>query len=107
MEYIFGSNDFTGEEVLKTIGAEHSDLSGFQQTVREYPDCTITDSFFVVRKTKSAEDEEGKCYDWYLIDQHNRYVDKSVALKQAQEDADAMAIDHEYRLTLLELGVTE
>lgn len=107
MEYIFGTNDFTGEEVLKTVGAEHSGLSGFQQTVREYPDCTITDSFFVVRKTKSAEDEEGKCYDWYLIDQHNRYVDKSVALKQAQEDADAMAIDHEYRLTLLELGVTE
>ena len=25
----------------------------------------------------------------------------------AQEDADAMTVDHEYRLTLLELGVTE
>ena len=25
----------------------------------------------------------------------------------AQEDSDAMAVDHEYRLTLLELGVTE
>lgn len=25
----------------------------------------------------------------------------------AQEDADAMLVDHEYRLTLLELGITE
>ena len=107
MEYIFGTNDITGEETLKTVGAEHTDLSGFRQTVREYPDCIITDSFHVVRKTKSDEDEEGKCYDWYLIDRHNRYVDKSVALKQAQEYADAMTVDHEYRLTLLELGVTK
>lgn len=81
MEYIFGSNDFTGEEVLKTISAEHSDLSGFQQTVREYPDCTITDSFFVVRKTKSDEDEEGKCYDWYLIDRHSRTIDRTKPVK--------------------------
>ena len=107
MEYIFGSNDFTGEEVLKTVGMEHTDLSGFQQTVREYPDCTITDSFHVMRKTKSDEDCEGKCYDWYLIDRHSRYVDKSPSLKQAQEDADIIAVDHEYRLILLELGVTE
>jgi hypothetical protein len=27
--------------------------------------------------------------------------------KTAQDDTDAMLIDHEYRLTLLELGVTE
>lgn len=30
-----------------------------------------------------------------------------VELPTAQDDTDAMLIDHEYRLTLLELGVTE
>lgn len=81
MDYIFGYDDFTGNEVLKTVGAEHSDLNGFQETVREYFDCTITDSFFVIQKTKSDEDEEGRCYDWYLIDQHNRIIDRTNPIK--------------------------
>ena len=105
MEYIFGSNDFTGEEVLKTIGAEHSDLSGFQQTVREYPDCTITDSFHVVRKTKSDEDEEGKCYDWYLIDRHSRTIDRTPSLKETEALTLELAADHEARICMMELGV--
>lgn len=83
MDYIFGSKDFTGEEVLKTVGTEHTNLSGFQQTVREYPDCIITDSYFVVRKTKSDEDSEGKCYDWYLIDHHNRTIDRTKPLSDS------------------------
>lgn len=86
MEYIFGSNDATGEEILKTVGEEHTELSGFQQTVREYPDCTITDSFHVVQKTKSADDG-GKCYDWYLIDRHNRVIDK---VKPVKENLDVL-----------------
>lgn len=77
MEYIFGSNDFTGEERLKTVGKEHTDLNGFRQIVREYPDCTITDSFYVVQKIKSSKDSEGNCYDWYVIDHHNRIIDKT------------------------------
>lgn len=105
MEYIFGSNDFTGEEVLKTVGAEHSDLSGFQQTVREYPDCTITDSFHVARKTKSDEDAEGKCYDWYLIDQHSRTIDRTPPLKETEALTLELAAEHEARLCEIELGV--
>lgn len=81
MEYVFGSNDFSGEEVLKTKGAEHTNLSGFEQTVQEYSDCTITDSFYVVRKIKSDEDSEGNCYDWYVIDRHNRVIDKTKPVK--------------------------
>ncbi len=77
LEYIFGTNDYSGVEVLKTVGKEHTDLIGFQETVREYPDCTITDSFYVVQKTKSDKDAEGNCYDWYVINQHNRTVDKT------------------------------
>jgi len=107
MNYIFGTNDYTGNETLKTVGTEHTDLTGFQQTVREYPDCTITDSFHVVRKMKSAEDTAGNCYDWYVIDHHNRTIDKTGPLKRQAEDTDALLVDQEYRLTLLELGVTE
>lgn len=33
--------------------------------------------------------------------------DEVIVKPSAQEDTDAMLIDHEYRLTLLELGLTE
>ena len=59
MEYIFGRDARTGCETVRTKGAEHSTLTGFCETVREYPDCTITDSFFVCGHIRSAEDEEG------------------------------------------------
>lgn len=75
MEYVFGTK---GEmEVLKVKGDAHTDLTGFQQVERVYPDQTITDTFRVVRKLDSQEDGEGNCYDWYEIDRHNRTVDKS------------------------------
>lgn len=64
-------------EVLKVKGDAHTDLTGFQQVERVYPDQTITDTFRVVRKLDSQEDGEGNCYDWYEIDRHNRTVDKS------------------------------
>ena len=106
MEHIFGSNDCTGEELLKTVGAEHTDLSGFQQTVREYPDCTITDSFYVVQKKKSDEDDEGNCYDWYLIDRHSRIIDRTgpIATREAQNAAN---IDYLSMMTGVDLPNAE
>ena len=77
MEYIFGRDNFSGNETLKTKGNEHTNLEGFVDTVREYDDCKITDSFFVDRKEHSTEDIEGNCYDWYVINRHYRVVDKS------------------------------
>lgn len=64
-------------EVLKVKGDTHTNLTGFQQVERVYPDQTITDSFRIAWKLDSQEDEEGNCYDWYEIDRHNRTVDKS------------------------------
>ena len=93
MDYIFGVVDRNGVTVenLKTVGEAHSDLGGFVQTVREYPDSTITDRFRVVEKYRSDEDAEGNCYDWYVIAEHYRYEDKftpvSVSLKQMNEVA--------------------
>ena len=75
MEYVFGTE---GEmEVLKVKGDSHTDLTGFHQIEQEYPDQTVTDSFRIVRKLDSGTDAEGRCYDWYEIDRHNRTIDKS------------------------------
>lgn len=81
MEYIFGANSYSGVKTLLTKGNEHTDLNGFTETVREYEDSTITDTFRVVRKTDSKEDAEGNCYDWYEIDNHNRIIDKTKHVK--------------------------
>ena len=64
-------------EILKVKGDTHTNLTGFHQIERAYPDQTITDSFRIVRKLDSQEDGEGNCYDWYEIDRHNRIVDRS------------------------------
>jgi len=63
-------------EILKTKGDAHTDLTGFHQIERKYPDQTITDSFRVVQKLDSQEDGEGNCYDWYEIDRHYQTTDK-------------------------------
>lgn len=104
-EYVFGTSGST--EILRVKGPAHTDLSGFQQVTREWPDQTITDRFRVVCRLKSDEDGEENCYDWYEIDRHYRTVDKSSALRAEMEDTDAMCVDHEYRMTLLELGLSD
>lgn len=47
-------------------------------------------------------------YDEFLKKGMDNEVDRSnSALYQAQVDTDAMNVDHEFRLTLLELGLTD
>lgn len=48
-----------------------------------------------MRKLRSAEDAEGRCYDWYEIDRHYRMTDKTgplaeQAAKTAAELQDAL-----------------
>lgn len=78
MDYIFGIVMRNGIEVenLKVTGQSHTDFQGFQQVIREYPDSIIVDNFRIVDKYREAEDTAGKTYDWYIIDNHNQYVDK-------------------------------
>ncbi len=64
-------------EILKTKGDTHTDLTGFCQVERKYPDQIITDDFRVVRKIDSTEDTGGNCYDWYEIDHHFRTTDRT------------------------------
>lgn len=113
MDYIFGTNG--GAEVLKTVGDAHISLTGYHQLEREYPDQTITDSFRVVRKLHSAEDAEGRCYDWYEIDHHYRMTDKTGPLaeqvaKSAAEIEDALCeqdMESQERLATIEDSLCE
>lgn len=113
MEYVFGTKGRI--EVLKTKGDHHTDLTGYHQIEREYPDQTITDSFRVVRKLDSREDAEGGCYDWYEIDRHYRMTDKTgplaeQAAKSAAELQDALCEQDtaaDERMSALEDAVCE
>jgi hypothetical protein len=85
MEYVFGAEPRGGIEceVLKTIGSRHSDLQNGRNTiVREYPDRTVEDTFFVMKKFRTEETESGSCYDWYLIKEHNRDTDRFTPYKE-------------------------
>lgn len=93
MEYIFGNDSASLVENLKTVGSTHTDFTGFCEVVRTYPDCTITDSFSVVEKVKSAEDSEGNCYDWYVIANHNRIIDRTEPLKSNLEHLILLALE--------------
>jgi hypothetical protein len=87
MEYIFGTIRYKGKLCanLKTICNEHTDLTDFVEIKREYTDSEIIDRFRVVEKY--ATDENGEnCYDFYIIDNHYRYIDKTkIPNKQIEE----------------------
>ena len=78
MEYIFGRTICNGIDMdnLKTVGEEHSDLDGAMSITREYADSYITDTFRIVEKYRSKEGSDGLYYDWYVIKDHYRYIDK-------------------------------
>ena len=77
MEYIFGHSKQKGRllPILKTVGSSHTNFTGANQVRREYADCIIVDEFTVVEKYLWQEDSEGRCYDYYEIKDHSRYID--------------------------------
>lgn len=93
MEYVFGTDSYSGVETFRTKGGEHTNFEGFAEVVQEYDDSTITDTFRVIRKTKSAEDSEGNCYDWYEIDHHNRIIDKTKLVSARMDELIASALE--------------
>lgn len=95
MTYIYGTSTRVNPpcENLKTAGSEHSNLSGYISTVREFPDGTkITDHCRILRKYASKE-VNGMCYDWYWIDSH--YQEKDTTEK-AQKAVDQLSANLDY-----------
>lgn len=79
IEYVFGTMWWENQEreTLKTVTKDsHTDLKGYNEITREYTDNKITDRFQIVTKFLSKE-ESGKFYDWYIIDRHYRFHDRS------------------------------
>ena len=87
MDYIFGSTTRDGvtTETLLTVGEAHSALTGETETRRTFPEGDLIDHFRIVERCRSAEDGEGRCYDWYTIEGHYRYVDKTAAVQALSE----------------------
>lgn len=85
MEYIFGTIKRKGRytDVLKTVGDEHTDLKNNHTIERRYSDSIITDSFYVTDHYLSEDGSDGKCYDWYEINEHYRYIDYFTPQKDA------------------------
>ena len=109
MEYVFGTEG--DHETLRTKGGSHTDLNGYQQVERQYGDQAVTDSFYVVEKARSAEDEEGNCYDWYVIDHHYRYTDKFTpqikGTEQEITELEITAMEQEQMITENEIAILE
>lgn len=84
MEYIFGKSTHHHEDVLilRTKGEERTELTGLVEHLEEFADSTIKTSCRIVEKIDSSQDDQGNCYDWYIIDQYNREVNLSDAERE-------------------------
>ena len=109
MEYIYGTAEIGGvtRENLKVIGGELLNKGASLTTKRELDGVTIVDVSILGERYYSTTDAEGTRYDFYILDSHYRFEDKSEALEALQTDTDEATVDLDYRLTLLELGITE
>ena len=63
-----------------------------------------TDGTIVAKKCSKSESLKVNCYKYMTPSEWNAHMTE---LQSAQADADALAVDQDYRLTLLELGVTD
>ena len=104
MRYVFGS--YRNTEILQVLTDTGTDMRGFQQLTERTPDAITDDSFRIVRKLRTETFADGTIRDWYEIDRHNRTIDNTPPLKAAQADADALSVNHEIRLAMLEHGLT-
>ena len=117
MEYVFGTTTRNGVEVknLKTVGDSHSNFTGSISVTREFSSAEYTDNFTVIEKYRSEEDSDGKCYDWYVIKDHNRYVDKFTPVKaeieggisDAQDATCELSEEVDQRITDIENALCE
>ena len=105
MEVVFGDSSNNEKlTIVKTIGSEHSSLTGHIAIERSYDDAVITDECDIIKKCNSASDGEGNCYDWYYALNHKKVIEKIVRFEDVPEDVKNQIID-EYTLDLIEQGV--
>ena len=104
MTYTFTETN-RGNIIFKTIDKIHTNLFGWQELSTKYPDSIVTDKFYIISHTKSDEDSEGNCYDWYDVKDRYRQIDTTPPLSKSISDNDMMTVDQEYRLSLIEVNM--
>lgn len=84
MEYIFGTIHKKKKDldILKTVGSYHTALEGKHIIERKYSDSIITDAFTIEKHYLSKDGADGKCYDWYELKEHSRYIDYFTPIKE-------------------------
>ena len=93
-------------EILCVIDTEHIVYTGCQEFNKKYPDSIVTDKFYIDHLIDSKVDSENNYYDWYEIKNHCRWIDTTPILKKQQADTDALMVDQEYRLAIMEVAMT-
>ena len=104
MEYIFGTSTRNGrlQENLKTIANEQSNLTGYVNIIREYGDGSkIEDRCRIVEKYASKQ-VDGLFYDWYIINEHYRNIDKSNRVKK---EIDKISANLDYISMMSGIGI--
>lgn len=115
MEYVFGAiqkDDIIYETVRTkqyaeetTAGTDAEILSGQVEVERKFEDNIITDTFVVEKHYNSSEDSEGNIYNWYIIRDHNRYIDKfTPSIKKTEREITELEIQMiELKLAVIEI----
>lgn len=108
MEYVYGTATIDGvmRENLKIVGGGPALAEGeYFTTVREYDDSTITDRCRIERHYDSAVDAEGVQYDFYLISEHYRYIDRTKTLEEKKADREEVQAVWEQMAAAYQEGV--
>ena len=107
-EYVFGHIKRNGLMIdnLKIISDNPTNYFGAISIERKYDDNYITDTFCVKEKYNSIE-QDGKFYDFYIIDNHYRYTDKFSPQRPGAEqnitDLEIQNIEQDQYITDLEI----
>ena len=107
-EYVFGHTERNGVmvETLKVISENPTFYTGSMSVERKYKDSYITDTFCIKEKYHSIE-QDGKFYDFYIIDNHYRYTDKFSPQRPGAEqnitDLEIQNIEQDQYITDLEI----
>lgn len=87
MDYIYGTADIDGvmRENLKAANCPEYAAGEYLTTVREYDDSSITDRCRIERKYAELDGADGSHYDFYIITDHYRYIDRLKTMAGAKE----------------------
>lgn len=109
MECVYGTAVVGGvtRENLKIIGGQALAEGEYLTTVREYDDSSITDRCRIERHYLTETDAAGTRYDFYIISEHYRYIDRTKTLEARKADREEVQAVWEQMATAYQEGVQQ